>query len=173
MKKLPRWFAAFFIGELLVITRKDKRFAAKLAKKKGRDKVKLIATKLFDFNKELVDEASEELQNIDFDEKKQEIIDRSETKYSEIQSRIHTLEDKREHMTWDELTAYMDKLEHLYNKNISKLRKLAEHAEQEFDLEEKWIEIQKHITKLKKKVEEIVLFMNLCFYTFMYLEYVI
>ena len=150
MKRFPRWIVAFLIGELVVISRKDKSFKTKLKKQKWWDKLKFIANALFDFNKTLVDEAGDEIQKIDIDQRKKDLKARSEKRRIDLHILIKKAEKEIDTLSAENISAYIDGLQEKYDTTITKLKKLAVQAEEDFELSQKWIEIKDHIAKLRK-----------------------
>lgn len=94
MKRLNRWIAAFFFGQILALWHKDRSFKSKLQSATGRQKVKVLFEGLFNFNKRLVVDAKNTDVQANFRELRDFIIsekDRLTDEIAELKESLPTL----------------------------------------------------------------------------------
>jgi len=155
MKKLKRWILAFLLWELVVISHKDKTFKKQLNKKKGFEKVKFLFQSLFHFNKTLIDEGKESIKDMDLPTKVEEKIEQTkiwaENEYEHIKWKVEELEKNWKDLDKKYIQATLQKLEKEYAPVYKKVVTISKKLDKKYDLKNKFVDIKKHITKLKRR----------------------
>lgn len=155
MKWFKRWILAFLLGELVVISKKDKSFKKRLTKKKWFKKVKFLFQSLFDFNKDIFNEQKTSLSNMNIPEKLetkiQETKQWAETAYNDLKGKVIDLEKERKNIDKKYIKTTLRDLEKEYTPLYQKVVKVWKEMNEKYDLENKVLDIKKHITKLKRR----------------------
>lgn len=155
MKKFKRWILAFLLWELLVISQKDKTFKKQCVKKKGFEKVKFVIQSLFNFNKDMINESKESIQEMDLPTKVGEKIEQTkiwaENEYKHLQWKIEELEKNWKDLDKKYIQTTLAKLEKEYTPVYKKVVAISKGLDKKYDLQNKFVDIKKHITKLKRR----------------------
>lgn len=149
MKKIAWWIFAVLLGEFLVLVHKDKKFKTTVKKKKGWEKVKYICNSLFQLNKDLVDRAQQEIQDLDIQENIAVWKEKAEEEYDILVKKISDIENKIASYTEKDIAIIVKELKTTYTQLLSKVKKIAEELDEKYDLEKKVVAIKKQITTLQ------------------------
>lgn len=137
MKKIGFWILAFLVGELVAIAHKDKQFKKNLQKKEGLERWKYIFQSLFDFNKELVQQAPS----------LNEVKAWAQDEYAIITDKVGDLEENLEKRSEEKAKPHLEEIESRFEEYKSKVMAYGN----EINLDAKIETIKKKIDLLKKK----------------------
>lgn len=121
-----------------------------MKKKKGRQKIEYIFSSLFQFNKGVFDKASEEISNLDIPWEIEVWKEKAEQEYTLLIEKIHTIEDKIESYTEQDMKQLVKELRNTYTTLLTKVQEIASELDEKYDLEKKVALVKQQIDKLQK-----------------------
>lgn len=149
MKRLKRWFIAFFLGQFLTLFKKDSRFKKWVIEKNWFEKVKHILDGLLDFNKELVDDAREHFDTQALEEHVHKWVVWVEEEHQRLLQEFETLKTK-----WTVVTSQLIwELQHRFDA-FTHTALLVKEQITAFNVQEKIQELKKILESLAKQAKK-------------------
>lgn len=148
MKHLRWWIFALLAGELLAIFRTDKKFTKELHAKTGREKLTFVVERLFTFNKDLLIDTKESIQNFDLKENVEHVKSFVQKEIEVLKGGLRYAEENLENLKEDKLLPMLDQLRIRFDSLTKVSSGLADERVTKLGLKSALEEIQKQLDKL-------------------------
>lgn len=152
MKQVKRWIAALLVGEFVTLRNKDKKFKKSITDADSRwDKIKLTFDGLFNFNKNLIQQA----ENIRFDSMKEKALNWFDRESSHLEDKIQAREKEFGTRSDEKLPIYLMGLDSQFQNYEKKVLAWKDKLIEEVDLEKNLELFRTRIEEARKYLDSI------------------